>query len=328
MIFSKYHGAGNDFLIADNRDGSYRLSTKKIVSLCDRHTGIGADGIILLRKSKTKDSAFEMAFYNPDGSHGMMCGNGGRCIVAFAAFHGIIPKDEWISFSAPDGIHKAICFSPVKKLKDSSSVVRLSMNPVSEITEYADGIFLNTGARHFVKFVEGPLKYPVDKEGPALRNDHRFAPEGTNVDFVGFVPILSSDKEPGYRNSIEYPAADPNLVKKMQSHSFNNSIAVRTFEKGVEAETLACGTGLVASAIASYAKNFYIPKPNFCIDPYAKYDLYYEGQNMNEDHFYYQLKTEISDIYVDFVPHGSGKDLTADEIFLTGPAAFVAQIEV
>jgi diaminopimelate epimerase len=202
------------------------------------------------------------------------------------------------------------------------------MNPVTEIKEYADGIFLNTGARHFVKFVERPLSYPVAREGAALRNDPRFAPEGTNVDFVGFVPIFSSDQEPGYRNSIEYPGVDPNLVKELQFHSIDACIAVRTFEKGVEAETLACGTGLVASAIASYAKNFYIPTPNFCLDPYARYDLYYEGLNMNEDHYCYQLKTEISDIYVDFVPHGSGKNLTAEEIFLTGPAAFVAQIEV
>lgn len=326
MVFYKYHGAGNDFLIADDRDGSYKLKASEITSLCDRHTGIGADGIILLKKATSEDVAFDMAFYNPDGSHGMMCGNGGRCIVAFACLLEIIPLDEWITFSAPDGMHKAICFSPLKRSRDCTLVVRLSMNPVNEITEYDDGIFLNTGTRHFVKFVKDPLNYPVSKEGEALRWDSRFAPEGTNVDFVGFIPIFSGDKEPGYRNSLEYPGADQKKIAKMQFQSLDMCIAVRTFEKGVEGETLACGTGLVAAAIASYAKKFYIPTPNFSLDPYADFELYYKFIDESKDHYYYQLKTELSDIYVDFVPHGSGKDFSADEVFLTGPATFIANI--
>lgn len=328
MIFHKYHGAGNDFLIADNRDGSYRLTTKKIVALCDRHAGIGADGVILLKKATAKYAAFGMAFYNPDGSHGMMCGNGGRCIMAFAALEGIISVNEWISFIAPDGIHKAICFSPLKRQNDQTLVVRLSMNPVTEITEYDDGIFLNTGTRHFVKFIDKPLSYPVSEEGTALRWDPRFAPQGTNVDFVGFIPMFSGDDEPGYKNSLEYPGANPAKSGEMQFRSLDMCIAVRTFEKCVEGETLACGTGLVAAAIASYAKNFYIPTANVNFNPYADSNLYYNYVDMNKDHYCYQLKTELSDIYVDFVPHGSGNNFSADEVFLTGPATFVARIEI
>lgn len=328
MIFYKYHGAGNDFLIADDRDRSYRLTTKKIVALCDRHAGIGADGVMLLKKASARDAAFEMAFYNPDGSHGMMCGNGGRCIMAFAALKGIISVNEWVSFMAPDGIHKAICFSPLKRRNDQTLVVRMSMNPVTETTEYEDGIFLYTGTRHFVKFVDHPLSYPVSEEGAALRWDSRFAPQGTNVDFVGFIPIFSGDEEPGYRNSLEYPRSDPKKLEKMQFRSLDMCIAVRTFEKGVEGETLACGTGLVAAAIASYVKKFYIPTANFNFNPYADSDLYYRYIDVHKDHYCYPLKTELSDIYVDFVPHGSGKSFRADEVFLTGPATLVARIEI
>lgn len=236
MIFYKYHGAGNDFLIADDRDGSYRLTTKKIVALCDRHAGIGADGVMLLKKASAGDAAFEMAFYNPDGSHGMMCGNGGRCIMAFAALKGIISVNEWVSFMAPDGIHKAICFSPLKRRNDQTLVVRMSMNPVTETTEYEDGIFLDTGTRHFVKFVDHPLSYPVSEEGAALRWDSRFAPQGTNVDFVGFIPIFSGDEEPGYRNSLEYPHSDPKKLEKMQFRSLDmcrGQVSMKRWEVGV-----------------------------------------------------------------------------------------------
>jgi hypothetical protein len=98
--------------------------------------------------------------------------------------------------------------------------------------------------------------------------------------------------------------------------------------EGVEGETLACGTGLVAAAIASYVKKFYIPTANFNFNPYADSDLYYRYIDVHKDHYCYPLKTELSDIYVDFVPHGSGKSFRADEVFLTGPATLVARIEI
>ena len=104
--FFKYHGAGNDFLLADNREGLLSLSPGQVRHLCDRHTGFGADGVMLLERSESQD--FRMVFYNPDGSSGMMCGNGGRCIVAFAAELGVVSGQFPVIFDAPDGVHTAI----------------------------------------------------------------------------------------------------------------------------------------------------------------------------------------------------------------------------
>ena len=215
MIFHKCHGAGNDFLVADNRDGHIRLDSGAVRRLCDRHTGFGADGLMLLEGSGMHD--FRMVFYNPDGSTGMMCGNGGRCIVAFAALLGL----GHFTFEAADGLHEA---SVVSRDGDRF-VIRLKMKEVSRIDEYGDGCFLDTGTRHFVRFVDDVEKTDVASLGPRLRHDSRFAPQGTNVNFV------SRDA---------------------------SSIRVRTFEKGVEGETLACGTGIVASAIASWYKGVYV----------------------------------------------------------------------
>ena len=141
--FYKYHGAGNDFLIADNRDGHLSLSAAQIRHLCNRHTGFGADGVILLEASKTKD--FGMVFFNPDGSGGMMCGNGGRCIVAFAADRGAVGTDRQVEFEAPDGPHSA-------KFVESGSgngpaVICLKMKDVQGIIDYPDenACFLDTG---------------------------------------------------------------------------------------------------------------------------------------------------------------------------------------
>lgn len=212
MKFYKYHGAGNDFLLADNREGTIVLASEQVRRLCDRHTGFGADGVMLLSPADGYD--FRMEYWNPDGSTGMMCGNGGRCIVAFAYDLGI----RSFNFLAPDGPHKAEILSKEGEV----SIVRLGMKDVTVCDKLEDGYFLDTGTRHFVRFVEDVDKVDIAVEGPRFRHDPRFAPVGTNVNFVS----LHSD----------------------------GSIRVRTFEKGVEGETLACGTGIVASAMASYLK--------------------------------------------------------------------------
>lgn len=215
--FTKYHGAGNDFILIDNRDGLISLSSLDIQYLCHRHYGIGSDGLILLENTEGYD--FLMRFYNPDGGSGMMCGNGGRCIVAFAFDLGIISKDNTTRFLAADGEHSAIVHSHNNNLFSIS----LSLIDVDEIKEYEDGYYVNTGTSHFVRFVDNN-NYDIIQEGRAIRYDKRFSSlGGSNANFV--------------------------IAKAL------DRIEVRTYERGVEAETLACGTGITASALAQAYRN-------------------------------------------------------------------------
>ena len=152
MKFYKYHGAGNDFLIADGRGASIDLSAERISSLCDRHTGFGADGLMVLEESGDYD--FRMRYYNSDGSGGMMCGNGGRCIVAFAADLGY----KRFRFEAPDGPHEAELLSgEAAAFTNAARIVRLGMKNVSGAKPYygdrSCDWFLDTGTRHLVRFV-------------------------------------------------------------------------------------------------------------------------------------------------------------------------------
>ncbi len=212
-----FTGAGNNFVVLDGRkaDVSAYREAGRIGALCKGHH---TDGLMILDEDPEAD--FAMEFYNPDGSGGMMCGNGGRCIVAFADRLGIRPSDGRIyRFRAPDGWHTAeILERPPIGAQDDKWIVRLKMIDVKGIEPMQDGFFLNTGTRHFVKFVPDVNAIDMEKEGPALRWDKRFAPEGTNANFVQAAP---------------------------------DGLHVRTFEKGVEGETLACGTGLTASALAA-----------------------------------------------------------------------------
>lgn len=297
--FSKYHGAGNDFLIADNRDGHLSLSEEVIRHLCDRHTGFGADGVMLLESGSGKD--FNMVYFNPDGSGGMMCGNGGRCIVAFAADCGAVSPDSTIVFDAADGEH--IASIPENGMKGEKTV-RLKMKDVSGITAYPeeDGFFLDTGTRHYVKFVSGLADYPVLSEGPVLRHDSRFAPVGTNVNFVevaggpaSTVRTICTAKGDSSTLEAEGPAS--------------TVLSIRTFEKGVEYETLACGTGIVASAMASFVRG--VPPSRTAGETVA-----------------YSVRAAIADLSVEFVPHRNDGLFCASDVYLTGPACFVGYVEV
>ena len=280
--FFKYHGAGNDFLLADNREGYLNLSRDQIRHLCDRHTGFGADGVMLLEKSLKKD--FRMVFYNPDGSGGMMCGNGGRCIVAFAADLGVVSGNFPVEFEAPDGLHTAVILSEAKNpgANGDARQIRLKMKEVTGVKEYPDdnAFFLDTGTRHLVKFVKGLDDYPVKEQGRILRQDSRFAPDGTNVNFVE--PVILSEAK--------------------------NLLRVRTFEKGVEDETLACGTGIVATAIAASREG--IP-----------------GKTAPDGRVSYDVRASISDLKVDFIPSGQGSGFLATDVWLTGPAEIVGTVE-
>ena len=300
MTFYKYHGAGNDFLIADGRDIDIDLSAGQIARLCERHTGIGADGVMVLERSSGAD--FRMRYYNSDGSGGMMCGNGGRCIVAFAADLGY----ESFVFEAPDGQHVAKLENSVEAFSAEPRIVRLKMKDVQGAALYENktdamfpDVFLDTGTRHLVHFVEDVGECDVVGAGRRLRCDPRFAPQGVNVNFVRVNDFLP----------------DGNL-----------DIDVRTYEKGVEDETLACGTGIVASSMASWIRGVL----GGC------------GRSSGPVEVSARVHARIADLRVDFVPRLDGascQDETglrrngtlpfkADNVWLQGPAVFVAKVEV
>jgi len=218
-------GAGNDFVVMDGRGkemDEFR-EAERIRELCREFR---TDGLMILDTAMTDQTDFRMEFYNPDGSGGMMCGNGGRCIAAFADWLGITPSEPGhYRFLAPDGLHTAdILARPSGGCGTTDTgkqwTVRLGMIDVDGIREVLGGYFLNTGTRHFVKFVEDVDAIDVATEGKALRWNEAFAPEGTNVNFVQRMP--------------------------------DGTLRIRTFEKGVEGETLACGTGITAAALAAW----------------------------------------------------------------------------
>lgn len=285
--FYKYQGAGNDFLIADNRDGLIsenngvlvcrdsqgNIAEIKISDICDRRYGIGADGLMLLESSDEYD--FHMEYFNSDGSGGMMCGNGGRCMVAFAADMGI----KHFDFDAADGFHTA----QIMHDGGNSKVIRLQMKNVSEVAAYerltsldivSEGWFLDTGTRHYVRFVDSLDLYDIVSEGRTIRYAEELGPIGANVNFV----------EP-----------------------YDGGIKVRTYEKGVEDETFACGTGIVASAIASYVKG---------VIPSAV---------QSDGRVRYDVKAKRDFLSVDFVPQDADA-LLFSEVWLTGPAVRLAEI--
>lgn len=171
LQFYKYQGTGNDFVMIDNRDMSFPKETEIIKKLCDRRFGIGGDGLILLENDKNSD--FKMVYYNADGNQSTMCGNGGRCLVAFAHFLDIF--EEKCSFTAIDGLHEA---------EIKNGIVKLKMINVEKIAEDGENFVLNTGSPHFVKFVDNIEVFEVYKNGNKIRNTETYQKEGINVNFV------------------------------------------------------------------------------------------------------------------------------------------------
>lgn len=172
IVFSKYQGTGNDFVIIDNRAGNIHLSTSQVAFLCDRRKGIGADGLMLLGNEKGFD--FSMTYYNADGNEGSMCGNGGRCLVQFAHDNGIIK--EHYHFIAVDGPHEAII--------DHKGWVHLKMSEVNGVEHGNDFHVTNTGSPHYIKQVKDIQSLDVFTEGKNIRYNDRFNKEGINVNFV------------------------------------------------------------------------------------------------------------------------------------------------
>lgn len=172
IVFSKYQGTGNDFVIIDNREGNINLSTSQIAFLCDRRKGIGADGLMLLGNEKGFD--FSMTYYNADGNEGSMCGNGGRCLVQFAHDIGIVK--EHYHFIAVDGPHEATI--------DHKGWVHLKMSEVNAVEHGNDFHVTNTGSPHYIKQVKDIQSVDVFTEGKNIRYNDRFNKEGINVNFV------------------------------------------------------------------------------------------------------------------------------------------------
>jgi diaminopimelate epimerase len=212
--FYKYQGTGNDFVMIDNRSLKFpKNDTKLIEKLCDRRFGIGADGLILLENDDSTDLSsekidFKMVYYNSDGNQSSMCGNGGRCLVAFAKKLNVI-QDKAV-FIAVDGLHHA------KINKDDT--VTLQMIDVTEIKVDSNYVFLNTGSPHHVLMVYDLANIEVKAEGSKIRYSKLYGQSGSNVNFVKQVS--------------------------------ENEFSIRTYERGVEDETLSCGTGATAVAIA------------------------------------------------------------------------------
>ncbi len=356
----KFSGAGNDFVVLDGRQGGmdpYR-DPARIGQLCQEyHT----DGLMILTlpqgaaqpvradacNSAMADASnlpmadasqpakasvpvmadsdwpgsfdFVMEFYNPDGSGGMMCGNGGRCIVAFANYLGINPADgQTYHFLAPDGEHTAEILSKeipgqagnaaVRQAGNAGRVmpdsdrpflptwtVRLKMIDVQGITPAKGGLFLNTGTRHLVQFVDRVDSIDMKKTAKPLRWDAAFQPEGTNVNFV------------------EVRA---------------DGLHVRTFEKGVEGETLACGTGLTACALAAYKAG--VPAAGQIPGPAGNDVTGQAGngapcQGQSGSAISYRLQCRRGDwLQVDFHPGTPSAPDTFADVYLTGPAELMA----
>ena len=308
----RFSGAGNDFVVLDGRKGGMEpfRQTETIQSLCrEYHT----DGLMILTEGPGVD--FTMEFYNPDGSGGMMCGNGGRCIVAFADYLGIRPAEGHLyRFLAPDGEHTAeILEAPDTSLGENTAkrpdslaaqrelgqkgpktpgfakwTVRLKMIDVQGITPMKDGYFLNTGTRHFVRFVPEVDGIDMEMEAKPLRWDAAFQPEGANVNFVEARP---------------------------------DGLHVRTFEKGVEGETLACGTGLTASALAAFKAG--IPCSSGAEQPMGSGESGpRNGEDKTASQAMYSLQCRRGDwLQVCFRP---GPEDRFSEVYLIGPAELVA----
>jgi diaminopimelate epimerase len=213
LSFVKYHGAGNDFILFDNRVEKYSLDREQISALCNRHFGIGADGLILLEEHVAAD--FLMRYFNADGREATFCGNGARCAVAFARYQGIVNKKA--RFMAADGLH----FATFVATGGEEDAIRLSMGDVDEVREMYDGYFIDTGSPHFILFKPNIEDIEVAAEGKVIRNQECWGASGVNVNFA----------------AIE-----------------SGEVKLRTYERGVEAETLSCGTGAVAAALAAAVK--------------------------------------------------------------------------
>lgn len=260
ISFHKYQGTGNDFIILDVRESDWIPAKEQVAFLCDRKFGIGADGLMLFLKSH--DSHFSMKYFNSDGRESTMCGNGGRCITSFACRAGIIEK--MARFTAVDGEH----YGEVLNSEGNVQIIRLKMKDVILTRKDSKSpVILDTGSPHYVVFVEDAESLDLITEARKIRYSEKFHHEGINVDFA--------------------------------QRTGDNKLYVRSYERGVENETLSCGTGVTAAAIAA----------DYLSPSHKKI---------------YRIKTRGGSLTVSFIPD---RDHYSD-IWLEGPATFVYQGEI
>jgi len=260
MNFYKYEGTGNDFILFDDRNAEFPSGNFALIKkLCDRRFGIGADGLMLLQKSVKAD--FYMKYYNSDGNESSMCGNGGRCIAAFASNLKIAGYSS--IFEAIDGLHETNITN-----SGNTFIVQLKMQDVKQIEKRDDQTFvLNTGSPHFVRFLNEKIStVKIVEEAKKIRYNTEFSKAGININFI---------------NSLN-----------------QNTIHIRTYERGVEDETLSCGTGVTAAALCTAIKN----------------DLPSGLNTIN-------VKTEGGELNVRFDYDKSTNSFS--DIWLIGPATFV-----
>ncbi|HET6244292.1 MAG: diaminopimelate epimerase [Bacteroidetes bacterium] len=256
LNFSKYQGTGNDFILIDNRQLTFPSSNISVIEkLCHRKFGVGADGLMLLQNKAGYD--FEMVYFNADGRQSSMCGNGGRCIAAFAASLDIINQKGF--FWAIDGEHLV----EIKKRNEIEMEISLKMTDVVKIKDFNSCFVLDTGSPHYIMFTENIENINVTKMGKQIRNSESFLKDGINVNFV---------------------EVNENVLK------------VRTYERGVEDETLSCGTGVTAAVLAAM----------------------YSGRITNTASV--DVKVPGGNLKVYFSNSGSGN---FSDIWLEGPATFV-----
>jgi diaminopimelate epimerase len=214
LRFTKMNGAGNDFVMIDNRDGNVHLSPEQIMRICDRHRGVGADGILLLENA-ANGADFRMRYYNRDGGEAEMCGNGARCFTRFA--HKVADAPHKISFQTPAGLIRGELQGELVTLQ-MSEPTDLRLNVRIEVDGEETRVhYINSGVPHVVVPVARVDVVHVRGRGSAIRYHEMFSPAGANVNFI-----------------------EKRAPRK---------ICIRTYERGVEDETLACGTGVVASAL-------------------------------------------------------------------------------
>ncbi|HSH39829.1 MAG TPA: diaminopimelate epimerase [Chthoniobacterales bacterium] len=225
LQFVKMNGAGNDFVMLDNRAGDVQLGREQIARLCDRHRGVGADGVLLIERAGN-GADFRMRYYNADGGEAEMCGNGARCFARFA--ERVAGARENVSFETPAGVIAATLKGERVTLRMSDPKDFQADVEVFVLGAHVRGSYVDSGVPHMVVPVPTIEDVDVRQLGSAIRHHERFAPRGANVNFL--------------------------------EQRGSNEIAIRTYERGVEDETLACGTGVVASALI-FAAAGEIPGP-------------------------------------------------------------------
>ena len=262
--FYKFQGTGNDFILIDDRDSAFAQDEKMIERLCDRRFGIGADGLILLQQHP--DTDFYMKYFNSDGKESSMCGNGGRCISAF--YHFIGHSQTVLTFMATDGLHQAT----VKPISFGKYDVELGMKAVKDYENIQEDIALNTGSPHYVRF---------------------------SHDAVNDADLIAIAHQIRYNDIYQKEGINVNIVNEMAT----NHIRIRTYERGVENETLSCGTGATACAIALAIKN-----------------------KLSSGN--YDIKTEVAGGTLNIRYHYDNQANSFNHIQLCGPAEFVFSGEI